>query len=103
MGIVFSSTPPDGKPYSSRPRRTAWPRPPFHGRVFRERDCADAAENKDARSESLDGGLKRKPREYIVPKVVDVSPEHGRRGTEEARILAIRTPPWLVTFVSALL
>jgi len=30
-------------------------------------------------------------------------PEHGRRGAEDARISAIRTPPWLVMFISALL
>ena len=42
--------------------------------------------------------FEHKLRESIAPEVVD-----GRRGVEDAQILAVRTPAWLATFVTVLL
>ena len=85
------------------PDRVVSPPGRVHGRVFRqEREYADAADHQDAQSEFLDGGLRTQaPRVHRV-RGCRRPLEHRRRGGEDGRILAVRTPAWLVIFASAL-
>ena len=75
-----------------------------HSRVIRrEQGCADAADHDGSQSEFLNRGLRTQAPRVHRARGCGRPLKHGRRGGEDGRILAVRTLPWLVTFVSVLL